>query len=202
MSNPDLASLACAEHHRGVCTQIGTMGEEMVAELLVERYLPYRMTDHDCPVDFILPTRRYTMGVEVKTSLSGYHHVNLKFEAEERRKKSRFCKRQALVPMTILVWKVPDDEDTFRLFWKPGIKRFEVERMKPLEEFLDSVRTPSFVRGTARCATCGRFVASRTQGRPTDLRVWNGAGYRTKEFQELRYDCPEHGRGRSWRETG
>lgn len=206
---PELKSLIWATRNRSTCTEIGDMGENIIAELFKTHNIPYQMTIHDCPVDFIVPTLTDDLGIEVKTSLTDNNRLVLSFIKKDRDVKKRFCNTKGLSPITILVKKLPGyyTNDNFIILWKRGIKRFSVRTMWDFESFIEGFRTPVIklkdaegsTPHTARCASCGRFSRSYTTGERMSFRT--GPDWKERTFEKHIYECDQEKHPENlWRE--
>ena len=210
VESPELIDLMYATQNRSMCNDIGDAGENLIAEIFEIYNIPYHMTAHDCPVDFIVPTLTRDLGIEVKTSLTPYDRVVLSWNKKDRDIKKWYCSSNELKPVTILVKKLPgyDVGIDFNILWKWGIKKFHIDKMWDFETFIERFKAPVFqLKGTggstiqtARCAHCGRFSRSYTTRKRLSLRV--GPDWRNRTFEKHIYRCTQHMALESlWRET-
>jgi len=164
----ELMNFIYAPHNKGVCNEIGDIGENLVAEIFDENEIIYYMTGYDCPVDFVVPIYNNVLGIEVKTSLTEFERVVLTFNKDERDVKKWYCISHDYVPITVLINRKDPKNGTFEVLWKRGIKRFQIDCMWDFKTFLrdyrapvlqlkdEAGRTPQYVR----CEICGRFSLS------------------------------------------
>lgn len=209
IKSPELNNLMWAPRNESTCNEIGDIGENIIAELFEDCDIPYMMTAHDCPVDFIVPTLFEDLGVEVKTSLTDNDRLVLSFKKKDRSIKTLYCGNNVLSPITILIKKPRGyhTDDKFNILWKRGIKRFVVRTMWDFETFVEGFRAPVFqLKGTggstiqtARCAVCGRFSRSYATGRKKSFRI--GPDWKERTFAKYIYRCDRETRpGNLWRE--
>jgi hypothetical protein len=159
IKEPSLARLEGASSNGENCTQIGDIGEQMVSDLLTEHGIMHKMMKVHCPVDIIIPTYGCTYGVEIKTSLTLYHRVVLGY-IRGWKSKIKYCRNNRFIPITILVKKSNENNGSFNILWKKGIKRFQIDKMKGFETFLEDYIPPriDFKPATKRCKNCGKFI--------------------------------------------
>ncbi len=209
IESPELKNLVEAPRNKSTCNEIGDAGENLIAELFEDHNIPYRMTAHDCPVDFIIPALCEDLGIEVKTSLTDNDRLVLPFIRKDREVKKIYCSTKCLTPITILVKKLPGyyTNDKFDVLWKRGIKRFQVNRMWDFETFIEGFRAPVIqlkdtegsIPVSARCVSCGRFSRSYTTEKRMIFRT--SPDWKERTFENHIYKCDrEKHPGNLWRE--